>query len=78
MFTPTQIGQLKGLSAKAVNQLLVVKKFQTFQHDDKGRISYTPTAKAAGLYVLEDTGKVRSSGAAIMQIKWLDGILDLI
>ncbi len=70
--TPTQIGQeLGGFSAIKVNRLLCDKGFQI-----RVGTEWIPTEKGKPFCELLDTGKERSSGSPIKQIKWYTSVIE--
>lgn len=64
--TPTELGNDMGLSGREVNKLLAEMGLQT---KEGGKWQPTQKGLAAGATIL-DTGKKRSSGVPVTQLKW--------
>lgn len=78
LLTPTQIGERLGLSAIAVNKLLLERGFQVKNSQKKGRkdSSYLPTGKGLEFSDLTlATGK-GTNGTSYQQLRWYSSILD--
>lgn len=76
LLTPTDIGaRLDGRSAVAVNKLLADLGFQLEKRDLHGKLCWelTEDGKKHGVYL--DTGKKRSDGTPVRQIKWVASVL---
>lgn len=79
LLTPTDIGRrLGGVSAREVNRWLCRRGLQNVFRDGKDGLKYEPTesGRAAG-GVMQDTGKRRSNGTPVRQLKWASSILRL-
>lgn len=79
-FTPTELGELAEayhggvLSARAINGLLEMNGLQESVRA-KGRQVWMPTERGKRFSVMLDTGKRRSNGAMIQQLKWYESVL---
>ena len=79
-FTPTELGELaeayhgRVLSARAINGLLEMNGLQESVRA-KGRQVWMPTERGKRFSVMLDTGKRRSNGAMIQQLKWYESVL---
>lgn len=79
-FTPTELGELaeayhgRVLSARAINGLLEMSGLQESVRA-KGRQVWMPTERGKRFSVMLDTGKRRSNGAMIQQLKWYESVL---
>ncbi len=80
LITPTDIAKRAGLaSAQKANHVLCFMGLQRVQRDAKGVLQYEPTE--AGLKagaVMLDTGKRRSSGTPVRQLRWASSVADLV
>jgi prophage antirepressor-like protein len=72
-FTPTELGRQIGVSGRAFNMLLAEAGLQA----KKGE-HWAPLATAEGFCRVLDTGKRHGDGSMIQQVKWSDGVLNLI
>jgi ribosomal protein L17 len=70
-FTPTELGQRLGVSGRKLNQMLAEAKLQT---NEGGH--WVPRAPA--FCRILDTGKRRSDGAMVQQVKWSENVLPLL
>lgn len=78
LLTATDIGVKLGMSAIKVNALLEVEGFmQSFRGADN-KLIWQLTDKGKNYAEVLDTGKKRSDGTPVKQIKWLDSIVDQI
>ncbi|MDD2388503.1 MAG: BRO family protein [Desulfobacterales bacterium] len=74
--TPSDIGKQLGLSGRKVNKTLAANGLQTAYRDHKDRLRWKPTPKGAAYSVAKDTGKKHSDGTPVVQLFWLDSVLD--
>lgn len=72
-YTPTELGRQIGVSGRAFNMLLAEAGLQA----KKGE-HWAPLATAEGFCRVLDTGKRHGDGSMIQQVKWSDGVLNLI
>lgn len=72
-YTPTELGRQIGVSGRAFNMLLAEAGLQA----KKGE-HWAPLATAEGFCRVLDTGKRHGDGSMIQQLKWSDGVLNLI
>jgi len=72
-FTPTELGKKVGVSGRAMNLLLAEIGLQSKEGEH-----WVPLPAAEGFFRLFDTGKKHGSGTPITQMKWADGVLNLI
>lgn len=70
--TPTQIGKELGLSGQKVNQLFKNCGLQV----ESIHGGWMPTPKGTPYAVLMDTGKARSDGTPVQQLKWTEDIIN--
>jgi len=77
--TATEIAQRLGLSSgRYANLLLKASGYQVDSRDHAGKLVWTPTVKADGLYCWLDTGKARGDGTPVLQLKWYESIISLL
>lgn len=72
-YTPTELGRQIGVSGRAFNMLLAEAGLQA----KKGE-HWAPLATAEGFCRVLDTGKRHGDGSMIQQVKWSDGVLNMI
>jgi len=72
-FTPTELGERLGISARKFNMLLAEAGLQA----KKGE-HWVPMATAEGFCRILDTGKRHGDGAMIQQVKWTENVLSLV
>lgn len=72
-FTPTELGEQIGLSARKFNMLLAEAGLQA----KKGE-HWTPLQTAEGFCRIMDTGKRHGDGTMIQQVKWAENVLQLV
>lgn len=72
-YTPTELGRQIGVSGRAFNMLLAEAGLQA----KKGE-HWAPLATAEGFCRVLDTSKRHGDGSMIQQVKWSDGVLNLI
>lgn len=72
-FTPTELGERIGISARKFNMLLAEAGLQA----KKGE-HWVPLTTAEGFCRILDTGKRHGDGTMIQQVKWADNVLDLV
>ena len=68
-FTPTELGEKHGMSAREFNHILAEKGFQ-----EKVGDKWQPTEKGMDFCRIFDTGKRNSAGTPIAQVKWLETV----
>ena len=73
LFTPTELGKDKGMSAQVVNKILNLHDLQ-----EKVNGLWIPTEKGRQYCRLIDSGKRHSDGSTIQQIKWLESVIPVI
>jgi phage regulator Rha-like protein len=78
LLTVSEIAIKLGVKRNAVNPILINSGLQTSDRDHKNNIKYslTDTGLKHGLYL--DTGKKRSDGTPVRQIKWYSSVIDLL
>ena len=69
-FTPTELGNTIGMSAVQVNKMLEEKGFQKETRDHKNRLVWIVTESGQPFSRLFDTGKKKSDGTPVQQVKW--------
>ena len=69
-FTPTELGNTMNLSAMQINKLLEEKQLQKETRDHKNKLKWVVTEAGKEYSRLFDTGKKRSDGTPIQQVKW--------
>ena len=74
--TPTDIGIKLGISAQAVNKMLIERGLQTEFRDLKNRPVKEPSESGLPFAVWLDTGKQHSDGAPVRQLKWSADIVE--
>lgn len=73
-YTPTELGQEMGESARAFNKRLEKAGLQVKNiHGD-----WQPTEAGERFAVLLDTGKRHANGVPVQQLKWLESVLDFL
>ncbi|MGN7614538.1 hypothetical protein ACQZV8_20910, partial [Magnetococcales bacterium HHB-1] len=77
-FTPTDLGKRISVSAKRFNLLLESCGLQSSIRDAKNRLVWSPTEEGKPFAVLLDTGKKRSDGAPVQQLRWLETVVDVV
>lgn len=77
--TPTEIGMPLDMSAIAVNRLLRDLGYQRQQADHRGRNTWvlTESGREVGGRMM-DTGKSHGDGAPVQQLKWPEGVSELL
>ena len=70
-FTPTELGERAGTSARGMNKLLAEAGLQVKEGKD-----WIATDAADGLYRLLDTGKKHGNGTPVTQMNWAAAALD--
>lgn len=75
LLTPTDLAIRLGIGTRAANPLLIDCGLQIQRRDHKNTIYYelTDLGEQYGVYL--DTGKPRSDGTPIRQLKWRSGVL---
>jgi prophage antirepressor-like protein len=73
LFTPTDLGKEINISAIKMNEMLQAAGFQT---NNKGQ--WMPTEKGKPYCEVLDTGKKRSNGTPIKQLKWYSKVMEVI
>lgn len=77
LLSPSDIAVRAGFrSGRAVNERLCELVLQTRHRDHKGQVYYEPTeagAQAGG--TMQDTGKKRSDGTPVRQLRWASSII---
>ena len=77
-FTPTEIGaQIDGKSGQYINKILTNMGLQDAVKTKK-KLMYIPTSKGKKFTVLTDTGKQRSDGSMVQQVRWKQNVVQLI
>lgn len=76
--TPSDLGLRINLSGKAFNKLLAEQGFQEETRDHKNRLVWKHTAKGEPYAVLADTNKKHSDGTPVLQLMWLESIMEAI
>lgn len=71
LLTPTEIGNIFGIKAHRVNEILAG---MGYQHKIAGRWEVLPLGEPYA--VMQDTGKSHKQGTPVRQLKWDAGILD--
>jgi len=74
LLTPTELGKDLGISAQSANKLLVESGIIEPKRDHKNKVFYLPTEKGTPFCVLMDTGKQRSNGTPVHQLKFYESI----
>ena len=74
-FTPTELGNTVGMSAVQVNKMLEEKGFQKETRDHKNRLVWIVTESGQPFSRLFDTGKKKSDGSPVQQVKWSEASL---
>ena len=72
-FTPTELGERLGISARKFNMLLAESGLQV----KKGE-SWAPLPEAEGFFRIMDTSKRHSDGTMVQQLKWAENVLALV
>jgi len=72
------MGKRLGIKPRAVNLKLIEAGLQTSHRDAKDRIYYQVTEKGKPYAKLLDTGKQRSDGTSVGQIKWYESAVQLL
>lgn len=72
-FTPTELGEQIGVSARKFNMLLAEAGLQA----KKGE-HWAPLQAAEGFCRIMDTGKRHGDGTMIQQVKWAENVLQLV
>lgn len=72
-FTPTELGERLGISARKFNMLLAEAGLQAKKGD-----AWAPMQAAEGFCRIMDTGKRHGDGTMIQQIKWAENVLALV
>jgi prophage antirepressor-like protein len=72
-FTPTELGQRLGESARAFNQRLAARGLQ-----EKRNGQWVPTETGRTFAVLLDTGKRHHDGTPVQQLKWLETVMSAV
>jgi len=73
LFTPTELGKESNISAIKMNEMLQAAGFQA---NSKGQ--WMPTEKGKPYCEVLDTGKKRSNGTPIKQLKWYSKVMDVL
>lgn len=73
VFTPTELGERMGISARKFNMLLAEAGLQVKEGEH-----WAPLPAAEGFFRVLDTGKRHSDGAMVQQIKWAENVLALV
>lgn len=76
LLTPTDIEKRMGWKSREGNRKLLNAKLQDAHRDHKGRVYYTVRPEGVNYAKLLDTGKKRSNGTSVVQIKWYESVLD--
>ena len=74
-FTPTELGNTVGMSAVQVNKMLEEKGFQKETRDHKKRLKWVVTETGKQHSRLFDTGKFKSDGTPVQQVKWSEAAI---
>ncbi len=74
--TPSDIGKQIGLSGQKANKLLERLGFQKSSRDYKNRLKWAVTEMGKKYAVLKDTGKKHGSGTPVLQLFWLESVMD--
>lgn len=69
-FTPTELGQRKGLSAQKFNRLLAVRGLQ-----ERRDGQWCPTEAGKAFGVLLQVHKKQHAGTDVLQLKWKESVL---
>jgi len=72
-YCPTELGEFIGLTARQVNQALLVAGLQ---HKPAGR--WWPTEKGRHYAFIADVDKQHKSGASVQQVRWYASVLPII
>ena len=73
--TPMELGNTMNLSAMQVNKMLEEKGFQKETRDHKKRLKWVVTETGKQHSRLFDTGKFKSDGTPVQQVKWSESAI---
>ena len=73
--TPTELGNIVGMSAVQINKMLEEKGFQKETRDHKKRLKWIVTETGKQHSRLFDTGKFKSDGTPVQQVKWSESAI---
>lgn len=72
-YTPTELGNMRGMSAKKMNLYLAEAGLQAKVGD-----KWQPLPAAEGQFEILDTGKRHQDGTPIKQVKWYQSVLEMV
>ncbi len=78
LLTPSDIAKRLGIKPRQGNIKLIGAGLQTGFRDAKGKIYYQITKKGNPYAKLLDTGKNRSDGTSVVQIKWYESVVEFL